>query len=52
MLFVFDRWLDDSRPWIVDEFTCSCGRYLLLVHRSDRYAVCPFCVITDRAVRV
>lgn len=51
MVYVFDPWLDDSLPWTVEEYVCACGRRLVLIHRVDKYAVCPHCVITDRASR-
>lgn len=47
--YLFDRWLDDEYPWIEDLFACGgCGREFIVVYRSDKYPVCPYCVITDR----
>lgn len=47
--FLFDRWLDNEYPWIEDHMECSgCDREFIVVYRSDKYPVCPYCVITDR----
>lgn len=48
--FLFDKWLGDEHPWVEDWFQCSdCDRGFIVVYRADKYPVCPWCTITDRA---
>lgn len=48
--FLFDRWLGNEQPWYQEWFACpDCEREFVVVYRCDKYPVCPWCTLTDRA---